>query len=287
MEIPGFTHWQHPSFFAYFPTASTFEGMLGDLLSSSTANPGFNWLASPACTELETLVMDWAAKMFGLQSVFWNANEVGGGVMQTTASDSTLTAIVAARAWYLSEHPGTSLESLVIYVTSQTHSSGLKAGMILGLRVRALDVDVAVVADNTGLTGEGLITAVKEDHARGLHPFVFIATVGTTSSGAIDQVADIGAAIKESYPSIWLHVDAAWAGVTLACPEYRETAQLSGINEYADSLCINFHKWGLTNFDASALWVRDRRRLINALDITPEYLRTKEGDAGIRCHGCV
>ncbi len=152
------------------------------------------WLASPACTELEALVMDWAAKMFGLQSVFWNANEVGGGVMQvrsylllrfqaqslpaaphgqTTASDSTLTAIVAARAWYLSEHPGTSLESLVIYVTSQTHSSGLKAGMILGLRVRALDVDVAVVADNTGLTGEGLITAVKEDHARGLHPFVF------------------------------------------------------------------------------------------------------------------
>lgn len=92
---------------------------------------------------------------------------------QTTASDSTLTAIVAARAWYLSEHPGTSLESLVIYVTSQTHSAGLKAGMILGLRVRALDVDVAVVADNTGLTGEGLITAVKEDHARGLHPFVF------------------------------------------------------------------------------------------------------------------
>jgi len=153
--------------------------------------------------------------------------------------------------------------------------------LILGLRVRALDVDATVVTDNTGLTGEALKVAIEEDHAQGLHPFVLIGTVGTTSSGAIDRVADVGATIKESYPSIWLHIDAAWAGVTLACPEYRETAQLPGINEYTDSLCINFHKWGLTNFDASALWVRERRQLINALDVTPEYLRTKEGDAGI------
>jgi len=153
--------------------------------------------------------------------------------------------------------------------------------MILGLRVRALDVDATVTTDNTGLTGEALRAAVKEDQARGLHPFVLIATVGTTSSGAIDRVADVGATIKESYPSIWLHVDAAWAGVTLACPEYREIAQLSGINDYADSICINFHKWGLTNFDTSAFWVRERKRLIDALDVTPEFLRTKEGDAGI------
>ncbi|KAI0272703.1 pyridoxal phosphate-dependent transferase [Gloeopeniophorella convolvens] len=278
--IPGLTHWQHPSFFAYFPTASTFEGMLGDLLSSSTANPGFNWLASPACTELEAIVMDWAAKMFGLSSVFWNINEVGGGVIQTTASDSALTAIVAARTRYLGEHPGTTLESLVIYVTSQTHSFGKKAGMVLGLRVRALDVEQTVLDNNIGLTGEGLKNAVEEDHAQGLHPFIFIATVGTTSSGAIDQLGSTGAIIKDYYPSIWLHADAAWAGVTLACPEYRERSQLDGINEYADSVCINFHKWGLTNFDASAFWVRKRRHLIDALDITPEYLRTKEGDAG-------
>ncbi|KAI0295987.1 aromatic-L-amino-acid decarboxylase [Russula brevipes] len=278
--VPGLTHWQHPSFFAYYPTASTFEGMLGDLLSSSTANPGFNWFASPACTELEAVVMDWAAKMFGLRNVFWNASEVGGGVIQTTASDSALTAVVVARSRYTREHPGTPLESLVIYVTTQTHSFGNKAGMILGLRVRALDVDASVVADNTGLTGEGLRAAVEEDRAQGLHPFVLIATVGTTSSGAIDRVADVGVTIKESFPFIWLHVDAAWAGVTLACPEYRETAQLPGINEYADSVCINFHKWGLTNFDTSAFWVRDRSQLINALDITPEFLRTKEGDAG-------
>jgi aromatic-L-amino-acid decarboxylase len=224
--------------------------------------------------------MDWAAKMFGLDKAFWNINEVGGGVIQTTASDSALTAIVVARTRYVNEHPGTTMESLIIYVTTQTHSFGKKAAMILGLRVRALDVDKTVAADNTGLTGDGLIAAVKEDRDLGLHPFVLIATVGTTSSGAIDKVADLGVAIKKNCPSIWLHVDAAWAGVTLACPEYREIAQLSGINEHADSLCINFHKWGLTNFDASAFWVRERKRLIDALDITPEFLRTKEGDAG-------
>ncbi|KAH9979065.1 pyridoxal phosphate-dependent transferase [Lactifluus volemus] len=261
--IPGLTHWQHPSFFAYFPTPSTFEGTLAELLSSSTSNPGFNWFSSPACTELEAIVMDWAAKMFGLHDSFLNINETGGGVIQTTASDSGLTAIVAARSRYQRENPGVSLESLVIYVTTQTHSFGKKAGMILGLDVRMLDVDETVMKDNTGLTGERLRDAVREDHVRGRHPFVLVATVGTTSSGAIDRVEDIGAAIKDNFPSIWLHVDAAWAGVTLACPEYREAAQLQGINEYADSLCINFHK-----------------QLIDALDITPEFLRTKEGDAG-------
>ncbi|KAI0060956.1 hypothetical protein BV25DRAFT_1827177 [Artomyces pyxidatus] len=278
--LPGLTHWQHPSFFAYFPTASTFEGMLGDLYSSSTANPGFNWSASPACTELEAVVMDWAARMFGLDSAFLNDNNAGGGVIQTTASDSALTAIVAARVRYITEHPDTPLESLVIYVTTQTHSFGKKAGLVLGLRVRALDVDAGLREHRWALNGEGLKAAVEQDRAKGLHPFVLIATVGTTSSGAIDRIADVGAVIRDNYPSIWLHVDAAWAGITLACPELREEAQLSGINEYADSLCVNFHKWGLTNFDASALWVRDRRRLIDALDITPEYLRTKHGDAG-------
>ncbi|KAF8479749.1 pyridoxal phosphate-dependent decarboxylase [Russula ochroleuca] len=128
--------------------------------------------------------MDWAAKMFGLHGVFWNVNEVDGGVIQTTASDSALTAIVTARTRYIDEHPGTTLESLVIYVTTLTHSFGKKAAMVLGLRIRVIDVDATVAADNTGLTGEGLRAAVEEDRAQGLHPFVLNATVGTTSSGA-------------------------------------------------------------------------------------------------------
>jgi aromatic-L-amino-acid decarboxylase len=167
------------------------------------------WFASPACTELEAVVMDWAAKMFGLHGVFWNASEVGGGVIQvgsfyfrtptsssvfplstkTTASDSALTAVVVARSRYTREHPGTPLESLVIYVTTQTHSFGNKAGMILGLRVRALDVDVSVVADNTGLTGEGLRAAVEEDRAQGLHPFVLSEYAVVHDSRRLDKLA--------------------------------------------------------------------------------------------------
>ncbi|KAA1472514.1 hypothetical protein DENSPDRAFT_821425 [Dentipellis sp. KUC8613] len=277
--VPGLTHWQHPSFFAYFPTACTFEGLLGDIYSSSTCNPGFNWFASPACTELESVVMDWAAKMFGLDRTFHNISEIGGGVIQTTASDSALTAIVAARVRYLADNPGVSLESMIIYVTSHTHSFGKKAGLVLGLRVRAINVDEDV-RTGWGLKGSLLQQCIEEDRKKGLHPFIIVATVGTTNTGAIDRIAELGATIKEHYPSMWLHVDAAWAGVTLSCPELRDKAQLSGINTYADSLCVNFHKWGLTNFDCSALWVRDRKLLTDALDVTPEYLRTKHGDAG-------
>ncbi|EIM88378.1 uncharacterized protein STEHIDRAFT_95546 [Stereum hirsutum FP-91666 SS1] len=286
--IPGLTHWQHPSFFAYFPTGCTFEGMLADLYSSSACNPGFNWLASPACTELESVVMDWAARMLGLERTFWNISEVGGGVIQTTASDSALTAVVCARTRCTTLNPDVPHSSLVMYVTSHTHSFGLKAARILGLRVRTIDVDDEVVmgkdseeeVDGWGLGVNKLKEALKEDLANGMKPFILVATVGTTNSGAVDRIDEIGEYLAKEHPSIWLHVDAAWAGVTLACPEYRDRAQLAGINKWVTSLCVNFHKWGLTNFDASALWVRDRNLLIDALDVTPAYLRTKHGDAG-------
>ncbi|KAI0826139.1 pyridoxal phosphate-dependent transferase [Irpex lacteus] len=275
--VPGLTHWQHPSFFAYFPTACTFEGILADLYATSATNPGFNWACSPACTELESIVMDWAARLFGLADHFLNSSGVGGGVIQTTASDSGLVAIVAARSLYTSRNPNAKLEDLIIYTTTQTHSLGVKAGLVLGLECRALEV---TAEDKFALRGNTLKNAIEEDEARGKHPFVLIATVGTTSSGAIDRIDEIGEVAK-NYPSLWIHVDAAWAGITLACPEYREVAQLDNINKFADSFCTNFHKWGLVNFDASTLWVRDRKHLTDALDITPEFLRTKEGDAGV------
>ncbi|VDB87990.1 unnamed protein product [Peniophora sp. CBMAI 1063] len=277
--IPGITPWQHPNFYGYFPTACTFEGIIGDMLSSSVSNPGFNWFASPACTELESVVLDWSAKMFGLDKAFWNENETGGGVIQTTASDSALTAAVAARSHYLSRHPGVSLESLVIYATTQTHSFAKKAGLILGLKVRALAVDENA-RQGYGLDAGTLRAAIEEDRAAGRAPFVLIATVGTTTSGAIDRIDEVGKLLKEEYPDIWLHVDCAWLGIVLACPEYCERLELSGLNKWVDSICINFHKWGLVNFDCSGMWVRSRARLIDALDITPEYLRTKHGDAG-------
>ncbi|KIM79842.1 hypothetical protein PILCRDRAFT_10021 [Piloderma croceum F 1598] len=274
--LPGLTHWQHPSFFAYFPTACTFEGLLADLYSSSTCNPGFNWLSSPACTELEAVMMDWAAQLLGLSSAFFNSSGIGGGVIMTTASDSALTAVVAARSLYLRRHPETRHEDLVIYTTSQTHSLGAKAGLVLGLSTRALEV---TADDNFGLRGETLRHAFLEDKKDGKKPFVLIATVGTTSSGAIDYLPEIEVVVRD-HPSLWVHIDAAWAGMSFSCPEYREMGYLDSINNFAHSFCTNFHKWGLTNFDASSLWIRDRKSLTDALDSTPEYLRTKQGDEG-------
>ncbi|KAF8160873.1 aromatic-L-amino-acid decarboxylase [Crassisporium funariophilum] len=274
--VPGLTHWQHPSFFAYFPTACTFEGMLADLYSSSTCNPGFNWSASPACTELEAIVMDWGANLLGLSPAFTNASGVGGGSIQTSASDSVLVAVVAARSLYLRNNPNTDPAELMIFTTTQTHSLGLKAGLVLGIEVRAIDVKME---DQLSLRGDTLRDALAEAASGTWKPFIIIATVGTTSSGAIDNIAEIGAVAKD-HPSLWVHVDAAWAGVALSCPEHREKLYLDDINSYAHSFCTNFHKWGLVNFDCSALWVRDRKHLTDALDITPVYLRTKHGDAG-------
>lgn len=234
--IPGLTHWQHPSFFAYFPTSSTFEGILAELYASSTSNPGFNWSASPACTELEAVVMDWTAQILGLNKAFLNISEVGGGVIQTSASDSVLVATVAARSRYIREHPHVAMEDLVLYITTQTHSLGKKAGLVLGLKVRTLEV---TAQDNFALRGDTLKVALEA------LPFPL----------------------------------AAWAGVAFVCPEYREAYQLPAINNYADSFCTNFHKWGLIHVDGSCLWVRHRRHLTDALDVTPEFLRSKHGDA--------
>ncbi|OJA12597.1 hypothetical protein AZE42_06904 [Rhizopogon vesiculosus] len=256
--LPGLTHWQHPSFFAYFPAACTFESILGELYASSTSNPGFNWSVGPACTELEAVVMDWSAQILGLDKSFYNTTKVGGGVIQATACDAALVATVAARSRYIREHPQVPMEKLILYTTTQTHSLGKKAGLILGLKVRALPV---TAEDEFALRGETLEVALKEDMHAGLHPFILIATVGTTSSGGVDKLDEIGVnsgpRTVKSHPAVWLHVDAAWAGVAL------EIVQ-----------------WGLIHFDASCLWVRHRTHLTNALDVTPEYLRSKRGDDG-------
>lgn len=275
--LPGMTYWPHPSFFGYFPTACTFEAILGDLYASSVPNPGFNWAASPAATELEMVVMDWLAKLFHLSPDFLNSSGIGGGALQTTASDSALIAVVAARSKYQKNHPDIPIEKMIVYVTSQTHSLGAKAALVLGVQVRTLE---ATTEDDFGLRGATLAAALKEDIDMGLHPFVLVGTVGTTSSGAVDDITEIVQTLKSVDRDVWLHIDAAWAGIALSCPEYHDWAHLKAINEYAHSFCTNLHKWGLTNFDASTLWVRNRRWLNDALDVTPEFLRTAQGDAG-------
>jgi len=146
--------------------------------------------------------------------------------------------VVAARSSYQRSHPDARLEDLLLYVTTQTHSLGAKAALVLGLKMRALEV---TRTDNFALRGKTLLAALEEDRQRGLHPFMLVATLGTTASGAIDNLAEIFATAS-LYPSLWVHVDAAWAGVTLACPEYRERGYLHEINQHAHSFCTNFHK---------------------------------------------
>ncbi|KAJ7496661.1 pyridoxal phosphate-dependent decarboxylase [Mycena latifolia] len=272
--IPGLTNWQHPSFFGYFPAACTWEGILGDLYAGSLFSPGFNWISSPAATELEITVMDWVAQMFGLSHEFQNSSSKGGGVLQATASESVLVAMVAARTRYLHEHPEADSSKLLVYVSPETHSVGLKTALILGIQARVLEVEIV---DNLELRGRVFSTALEQDRIAGRHPFFLLATVGTTSSGAIDRIHELG--IVATGHNIWLHIDAAWAGVALVCPEFRELCQLEAINRYADSFCTNLHKWGIVSGSASALWVKQLKYVTDALDVTPAYLSAINDDS--------
>ncbi|WVR04512.1 hypothetical protein IAU60_001516 [Kwoniella sp. DSM 27419] len=294
--LPGITHWQSPQFFAYFPANSTFECMLADLYSASVSNPGFNWICSPACTELEQVVVEWIAKMLGLSEHFWGSSGVGGGVIMGSASESAFTAAIAARERALrhlavqagAEPAANGLidvpdeiryqygQKLVVYGSTQTHSLGAKAALMLGLPFRAVAVSIE---DGYALRGESLRRAIEKDVSAGLVPFLVFASVGTTSTGAVDRVGEIGTVLKD-YPTAFLHVDAAWAGVAYALPDQREYLRLAEVNEYADSFCTNFHKWGLTTFDCSIFCVRDRKDLTQSFDVTPAFLRSKEADAG-------
>ncbi|RSH83885.1 hypothetical protein EHS25_005500 [Saitozyma podzolica] len=295
--MPGITHWQHPKFMAYFPAISTYESMLGELYSSSVSNPGFNWICSPACTELEQVMMDWMAKMLGLSDEYLTISGVGGGIILGSASESALTAAMAARERALhrltrslspadaAQTSGSSTpipireqytQKMVIYGSTQTHSLGAKAALLLGMQFRAVPVSRS---DDYSLRGHALREVMERDVKEGLIPFFVIATVGTTSSGAVDNIAEIGKVLK-AYPTAFLHVDAAWAGVAYALPDHRKALRLDDVNQFADSFCTNAHKWGLTGFDCSLFWIKDRGNLTEAFDVTPAFLRSKESDAG-------
>lgn len=285
--LPGTTHWQHPSFFAFFPSNVTFEGIIADMYAAATNNPGFNWAASPSVTELEFVVVDWLAKMFGLSPAFWarDKSHNGGGVIYGSASEACLTAAIAAREHSLrfvadTQPDGTAQAAawrgehtarLVVYGTTQTHTVGSKAALILGVQFRALEV---YREDDYGLRGATLQAALDEDRARGLEPFLLVATYGSTSSCAVDCLEEI-APIVRANPQLWLHVDAAYAGVTLALQECRPQGALDAINSAAHSFSLNLHKWGLAHIECSPFFVRDRAWLTSALTSTPVYLRTK------------
>ena len=274
--LPGITHWQHPSFFAYFPANASGPGVLGDLLSSGLGVQGMMWATSPACTELETVVVDWLAALLALPDHF-RTDAAGGGVLQDSASSAALVAILAAlhRASNGSVGAEGITRRYTVYVSSQTHSSLEKAGRIAGIgarNVRMVDVDPSTMR----MDPAHLRALIAEDVAAGAAPAMVCATIGTTSTNAIDPVREIGEVCRER--GIWLHVDAAYAGVAAVCPELRWINE--GVAEYADSYATNPHKWLLTNFDCGVLWVADRRPLLGALSIQPEFLRNSASEAG-------
>jgi aromatic-L-amino-acid decarboxylase len=272
--LPGVTHWQSPNFFAYFPCNSSGPGILGDLLSSGLGVQGMLWSTSPACTELETHVMDWLVGMLGLPEKFLSS-KTGGGVIQDTASTAALVALLAGRERatnYSSNKKGCD-RRLVVYASTQTHSSVEKAAMMSGIgaeNLRAIEVD-----ENFAMRPEALARQIEADKSAGLTPCFVCATVGTTSSNAMDPVDAIAEICRRH--NLWLHVDAAMSGTAMLCPEFRHLQKGVAL---ADSYNFNPHKWMAVNFDCSCFWVADRKALIQTLSILPEYLRNQATDSG-------
>jgi aromatic-L-amino-acid/L-tryptophan decarboxylase len=272
--MPGITHWQSPGFFGYFPANNSGPSILGELLAAGLGVQGMLWSTSPACTELETHVLDWVVELMGLPDSFRSAS-AGGGVIQDSASSAVLCALLAARerATGRSSNAQGMKGGLVAYASNQAHSSVEKAVGIAGLgreNLRLIEVD-----NRFALRPECLAAAIGRDRAAGRVPCFVVATVGTTSTMAVDPVRAIGEICRAE--GIWLHVDAAMAGAATVCPEHRW--MLSGL-ELADSYSFNPHKWMFTNFDCDCFYVADRSALIRALSILPEYLKNRATESG-------
>jgi aromatic-L-amino-acid/L-tryptophan decarboxylase len=265
--VPGLTHWNHPGFFAYFATTASGPGILAEMLSAGLNVQAMLWRTSPAATELEEVALGWLRELIGLPPSF-------EGVIYDTASISTLHALATAREVavpHVRERglAQTGAPALRVYCSEHTHSSIDKAVVTLGL---GLDAIRRIPVDNRfAMRPDALRAAVADDRAAGRLPMAVVATVGTTSSTSIDPVAPIADACCEA--GVWLHVDAAYAGVMAILPEYRHV--LAGA-ERADSLVVNPHKWLFTPFDLSAFYCRRMDDLRRAFSLVPEYLKTTE-----------
>ncbi|XP_007517397.1 histidine decarboxylase isoform X1 [Erinaceus europaeus] len=271
--MPGVVHWQSPHMHAYYPALTSWPSLLGDMLADAINCLGFTWASSPACTELEMNVMDWLAKMLGLPEHFLHHHpgSQGGGVLQSTVSESTLIALLAARKNKIlqmkvsePEADESSLNArLVAYASDQAHSSVEKAGLISLIKMKFLPVD-----EDFSLRGEVLQKAIEADKQRGLVPIFVCATLGTTGVCAFDCLSELGPICARE--GLWLHVDAAYAGTAFLCPEFR--GFLTGI-EYADSFTFNPSKWMMVHFDCTGFWVKNKYKLQQTFSVNPVYLR--------------
>jgi aromatic-L-amino-acid decarboxylase len=263
--VPGLSHWQHPSFFAYFPANGSLSSVLGDFLSTGLGVLGLSWQSSPALSELEEVMTDWMRQMVGL-SPAWS------GVIQDTASTSTLVALLCARERttdYGLARGGMQDETspLIVYASAQSHSSVEKAALLAGFgrqNVRLVPCD-----DAYAMRADALADAIAADLARGLRPCAIVATAGTTTTTAFDPIAAIAEVARAH--SVWLHVDAAMAGSAMILPECRPL--WNGI-ESADSFVMNPHKWLGVMFDASLYFVRDAAHLVRVMSTNPSYLQS-------------
>lgn len=269
--MPGITHWNHPAFFAYFANTASAPGILGEMLCTALNVNGMLWRTSPSATELEEVVLTWLRQMIGLPEHF-------RGVITDSASVSTLVALTAAReaTQQRIREDGlagrTDLPKLRLYISDQTHSSGEKAGLVLGIGQNNV---VKIPSDNIfRMDVTKLEQAIAEDKKNGYLPFAVMATIGTTATTSIDPVPEIAAICKRE--KIWLHVDGAYGGSAAVIPEMKHI--LDGC-EFADSMVVNPHKWLMTPMDCSVLFTRHVDTLKRAFSLVPEYLKTSDGDA--------
>src|SRR5215212_10417537 len=267
--LPGLTQWQSPGWFAYFPANTSPPAILGELVSAALGVQGMLWSTSPAVTEIEAHVLDWLVDLLGLPQGWKTAVGPGGGVIQMSASDSTHVAHVVARE--MAVERGASTDEVVAYSSSQAHSSIEKGAGVAGFRhVRLIDVD-----ERFALRPAGLEAAIEADLAEGRVPAIVTSAIGTTATAAVDPVDEVGAIARRH--GLWHHVDAAYAGSAMICPELR--VQEEGVAR-ADSFVFNAHKWMFTNFDCSVFWVADRAPLIRTMSILPPYLQNAASASG-------
>jgi aromatic-L-amino-acid decarboxylase len=265
LVLPGLSHWQHPRFFGYFPSNGLLAGVLGDLASTGLGVLGLAWQSSPAITEIEDVTLDWVRQMVGLSNN-WH------GVIQDTASTSTLVALITAReriTHYALVRGGLQAETkpLIIYVSAQSHSSVDKAALLAGFgrdNIRLVPTD-----ENHAMRADALDRLIHQDLASNLLPCAIVATTGTTATTAIDPIASVAAIA--THHNLWLHVDAAMAGSAMILPECRW--MWAGI-EQADSLVLNAHKWLGVPFDCSLYYVRDPEHLVRVMSTNPSFLQS-------------
>ncbi len=267
--VPGLTHWQHPAFYGFFPANSELSSVLGDYLSTGLGVLGLSWQAAPALSELEEVITDWMRQMVGL-STAWS------GVIQDTASTSTLVALICARertTRFSLAHGGLQAEEapLVIYTSSQSHSSVEKAALLAGFgrdNVRSISLDAGYA-----MRPDALDAAIDGDLAAGRIPCAVVATCGTTATTALDPIEAVAQVAQRH--GLWLHIDAAMAGSAMILPECRWMWQ--GV-ESADSLVLNPHKWLGSAFDNSLYYVRDAEHLVRVMSTNPSYLQSAVDD---------